>query len=123
MIDEIYSPKLFEKNIQQEKNLKKAFSIISYQLIKYLEEKDLKNLKLTNKYFNDIVDCNELFKSSIKSLNGLFSKIADEEEENKNKTEKKSKFREKYTFNKSMNELYKHSADMPPGRIKSSMKK
>ena len=87
-------------------------------------EEDMKNLKLTNKFLQDIVECNELFSSSIKSLSGLFNKIIIEEEDNKpNEKEKKSKFKEKFQFNKSMNELYKHSSEKPPNILKSTIKK
>lgn len=125
MKNENYSSKDNEMKNDGDVTFKKAFSIISYEVFQYLMEEDMKNLKLTNKFLKDIVECNELFSCSIKSLSGLFSKIVIEDDENIPKaTEKKSKFKEKFQFNKSMNELYKHSTEKPPNtRLKSSFKK
>lgn len=110
--------------INHEKKLKQAFSIVSYKILQYLSDEDIKNLKLTNKYFNDISECHNLFRYSLKSLNGFFNKIIIDDHDNKPKQEyKKSKFKEKFNFNKSMNELYKHSSVTPPNRLKSSQVK
>jgi len=124
MKNENYSSKEKEMNNNIEIKFKKAFSIISYEVFQYLMEEDLKNLKLTNKFLKDVVECNELFSCSIKSLTGFFNKIVIEDDDNKPKdTEKKSKFKEKFQFNKSMNELYKHSIEKPSNRLRSSIKK
>jgi len=124
MKNENYSSKEKEMNNNLEIKFKKAFSIISYEVFQYLMEEDLKNLKLTNKFLKDVVECNELFSCSIKSLTGFFNKIVIEDDDNKPKdTEKKSKFKEKFQFNKSMNELYKHSTEKPSNRLRSSIKK
>lgn len=91
----------------------KALTIISYNLLEYLTKDEKQNLKLVNKHVMDIIDCEELFKTSINSLSKLFYKEnLFEDEDLKNKPpEKKSKFKEKFTFNKSLNELYKHSEE------------
>ena len=90
MKNENYSQRELEIKTKHEILFKKAFSIISYEISQYLMEEDMKNLKLTNKFLQDIVECNELFSSSIKSLSGLFNKIIIEEEDNKpNEKEKK----------------------------------
>jgi hypothetical protein len=124
MKNENYSSKEKKMYNNLEIKFKKAFSIISYEVFQYLMEEDLKNLKLTNKFLKDIVECNELFSCSIKSLTGFFNKIVIEDDDNKPKDiEKKSKFKEKFQFNKSMNELYKHSTEKPSNRLRSSIKK
>ena len=124
MKNENYSSKEKQMYNNLEIKFKKAFSIISYEVFQYLMEEDLKNLKLTNKFLKDVVECNELFSCSIKSLTGFFNKIVIEDDDNKPKdTEKKSKFKEKFQFNKSMNELYKHSIEKPSNRLRSSIKK
>jgi len=124
MKNEILSHIDYETSKKQEAIFRKAFTIISYQVFQYLSEDDIKNLKLTNKFLQDIVECNQLFSTSIKSLSGLFSKVIIEDEENiPVEKEKKSKFKEKFQFNKSMNELYKHSTEKPPNRLRTSFKK
>ncbi len=103
-----------------EKNLRKAFSIVSYEVFQYLNEEDIRNLRATNKYFLDMCDCNQLFNKTMKSLVDLFKKeliIEDEDNRSKNNT-KTSKFKEKFNFNKSMNDLYKHSEEKPPNIVK-----
>lgn len=124
MKNENYSLKENEMKNKQESAFKKAFSIISYEVFQYINEEEMKNLKLTNKFLKDIVECNELFSCSVKSLSSLFNKIVIEDEGNKQQeNEKKSKFKEKFHFNKSMNELYKHSTEKLPNRLRSSFKK
>ena len=109
---------------ENNKRFNKAFTIISYDLLEFIEEEDKQNLKLVNKHVNDIVDCGELFKTSIKSLGKIFYKENFYEDEDlKNKLpEKKSKFKEKFTFNKSLNELYKHSEEKIPNIMKLTRK-
>ncbi len=124
MKNENHSSNKNEIKNNQETVFKKAFSIVSYEVFQFITEEDMKNLKLTNKFVKDIVECNELFSCSMKSLSGLFNKIVIEDEDNMpQENQKKSKFKEKFHFNKSMNELYKHSTEKPPNRLRSSFKK
>ena len=108
----------------KDKRFNKAFTIISYNLLEYLTEEEKQNLKLVNKHVNDIVDCGDLFKTSINSLGKLFYKEnLFEDEDLKNKPlEKKSKFKEKFTFNKSLNDLYKYSDEKIPNIMKKTRK-
>lgn len=106
------------------KYMKPAFESHSYEICQFLTKEDLKNLKLANKFFYDLCDCYLLFEESISSLQNLFkNSIINENIENTDKLEsevqnnsievkgsvKKSKFKEKFDFNKSMNEFYKGS--------------
>jgi hypothetical protein len=92
--------------------MKEVFYSFSYEIFQFLEKSDLTNLKLTNKIFWDICDCHELFSDSIKSLDKIFlnsleiNNLKNEDGVNK-QVEKKSKLKEKFNFNRSMNEFYK----------------
>lgn len=117
-------------------NMKPAFTSHSYEILQYLNQEDLYNLKLTNKFFCDTVECHTLFTDSIKNLNTLFKQIIPMNQGNNSnqmkmkpqspttantsfistvsssftntteKDEKKSKFKEKFNFNKSI-EMFK----------------
>ena len=119
-----YKEKEKDINNKNDKVFNKAITIISYNLLEYLTEEEKQNLKLVNKHVMDIVDCEELFKTSINSLGKLFYKEnLFEDEDLKNKPpEKISKFKEKFTFNKSLNELYKNSEEKIPSIMKKTRK-
>jgi hypothetical protein len=108
--------------------LKPVFNKNSYEIFQFLEKQDLNNLKLTNKFFFELCECHNLFTDSIKGLQSLFlnSIVADENTKKDNKIiqqkEKKSKFKEKFNFNKSMNEFYKGS-EILNERLQSGRKK
>lgn len=112
---------------------KKVFSSNSYEIMQYLNKDDIISLKMSNKYLLDICECHSLFITSIQSLDKLFLTSIDTlyntnpKDNNSNShtiniTEKKSKFKEKYNFNKPMNEYYKGS-DKLNQRIQSAKKK
>jgi hypothetical protein len=105
--------------IKKEYELKPVFNTFSYDILQFLNKKDIKNLKSANKFFFEICECHLLLSESIKGLNTLFSNSLLDETTNQ---QKKSKFKEKYNFNKSMNEFYKGS-EILSNRIKSAKKK
>lgn len=108
--------------------LKPVFNQNSYEIFQFLDKDDLNNLKITNKYFCELCECHNLFSESIKGLQILFlnSIVAEENTKKESKIiqqkEKKSKFKEKFNFNKSMNEFYKGS-DILNERLQSGRKK
>jgi hypothetical protein len=106
--------------------LKPVFNQHSYEVFQFLEKQDLNNLKCTNQFFLEICDCHSLFTDSIKGLHSLFiNSIAEEVMHKETKPfikEKNSKFKEKFNFNKSMNEFYKGS-DILNQRLQSGKKK
>ena len=105
---------------KEHQQLKPVFNTYSYDILQFLTKKDIKNLKSANKFFFEICECHLLLFESFKGLNTLFSNSLIDET---TKTEqKKSKFKEKYNFNKSMNEFYKGS-EILSNRIKSAKKK
>jgi hypothetical protein len=105
-------------------HLKPVFNLNSYEIFQFLDKKDLESLKITNKYFFELCECHNLFTESIKGLQGLFlnSILAEENTKKAIQKEKKSKFKEKFNFNKSMNEFYKGS-DILNERLLSGRKK
>lgn len=98
--------------------MNKVFNEFSFEIFQFLDSEDLTNLKMANKSMNEIVECHFLFKKSIFSLNDLFKKSV-EIKENKPKS---SKLKEKYNFNKSLDEFYKGS-DVYKERIESARKR
>jgi hypothetical protein len=110
-------------------HLKEAFQQASYEILQYLAEEDKLNLKLTNKFFLDLVDCQLLLSEGIKSLvpsflNSLMldmSTTTIDTQVSSNGFEKKSKFKEKFNFNKSMN--YYKGTEIYNKRIQSARKK
>jgi hypothetical protein len=110
---------------------KNVFSTSGYEIIKYLDTKDIESLRLTNKYINDICECHSILTTSFKNLNNLFNTSVENTDFFKKlsffddsiylstgqsfasnitgTSEKKSKFKEKYTFNKPIDEYYTES--------------
>lgn len=82
----------------------KCFKSHSHDILQFLTRKDIDNLKLVNKAFLDICDCHALFSNSIRQLGDLFKMNVDIDTPN---AQKKSKFRERFNFNKSINDMYK----------------
>ena len=99
--------------------LEKCFKDNSFEIFQFLEKEDIDNLKLTNKFFNNLCECHLLFNDSIDSLNNLFNITVNEKVEPIKKT---SKLREKYNFNKPMEQYYKNSKEYKE-RIKSGMRR
>lgn len=97
-------------------HLKEAFSNNSQEILQFLDEEDIASLKLTNKFFLDICDCHQLFSNTIKELGKLFSISV--EPTGIEPEKKKSKFREKYNFNKPIGVYYK-----PPEKYTKSTKR
>lgn len=100
--------------------LREVFTNNSFEIFQFLESEDISNLKMVNKFFMNVSECHELFDDSIKSLGKLFNLSVNIPEENTSK--KKSKFKEKYNFNKPIGEYYK-SSDQFYARIQSGKKK
>ncbi len=93
---------------------KNVFTSHSNNIIQYLQKKDIDSLRNTNKFIYDICECHFLLSDSINRLSKLFSSSiihSSNKETNKQTVniEKKSKFKEKYNFNKSIDEYYKGS--------------
>ena len=90
----------------------KVFDKCSYDILEFLSEEDIYSLKLVSRNFNDICECFSLFKTSIKTvfskaIKGQFNKSVEKkfnknydviEEEIENKSQKISKFKEKFNF-------------------------
>ncbi len=53
--------------------LEEAFKNNSYEIFQFLDNKDINNLRKTNKFFWDICDCYFLFDDTIQSLSKFFS--------------------------------------------------
>jgi hypothetical protein len=103
----------------------------AYNILAYLGENDIENLRRTSKFFYDICECHAVFEGSIKGLNKLFSSSVENTDFFKKQTffddsrmlstgqsfasnatwtsEKKSKFKEKFNFNKPINDYYTES--------------
>jgi hypothetical protein len=129
---------------------KNTFSTCGYEIIKFLDKKDIDNLKLTNKFINDICECHSMLSTSIKSLGTLFTSSVEQNtdffkklsffESNNDSIfmstgqsftstigstsfeKKNSKFKEKFNFNKPIEEYYKES-DKYQHRLQSAKKK
>ena len=99
--------------------IEKCFKNNSYEIFQFLDNNDLDNLKLTNKFFNNLCECHYLFNNSINSLNNLFNKTINDKIE---PIKKGSKLREKYYFNKPMETYYKNSKEYKD-RIQSGMRR
>ena len=99
--------------------LEKCFKDNSFEIFQFLEKEDIENLKLANKFFNNLCECHLLFNDSIDSLNNLFNITINDKVEPIKKT---SKLREKYNFNKPMEQYYKNSKEYKE-RIKSGMRR
>ena len=99
--------------------LEKCFKDNSYEIFQFLDKGDIDNLKLVNKFFNNLCECHTLFNESINSLNNLFSMTINDKVE---PIKKGSKLREKYNFNKPMEQYYKNSKEYKD-RIQSGMRR
>ena len=59
--------------------LKDIFKLVfkehSYEILGYIKEKDIYNLRLVNKYIFDIIECHLMFKDSIKAMDNLFDSV------------------------------------------------
>ena len=99
--------------------LEKCFKDNSYEIFQFLDNDDMDNLKLTNKFFNNLCECHSLFNNSINSLNNLFYKTINDKVE---PIKKGSKLREKYNFNKPMETYYKNSKEYKE-RIQSGIRR
>jgi hypothetical protein len=122
---------------------KSAFSTCGYDIIKYLNEDDLDRLRLVNKFLYDICECQTVLTGSISNLNKLFNTSVENTDFFKKlsffdesrylstgqsfasnitgTSEKKSKFKEKYNFNKPIDEFYTES-DKYKHRLQSAKK-
>jgi hypothetical protein len=100
------------------KSMKNCFQQFSYEIFQFLNLEDLNNLKKTSSFFNDLCHCHLLLSQSIKSLENLFANSLLKDE----KPIVKSKFKEKFNFNRSMKEFYKGSEKMKE-RIQSGKKR
>ena len=99
--------------------LEKCFKDNSYEILQFLDKKDINNLTLVNKFFNGICECHSLFSESMNSLNNLFNMTINDKIE---PMKKGSKLREKYNFNKPMEQYFKNSKEYKE-RIKSGMRR
>ena len=97
----------------------KCFKNNSYEILQFLGNNDIENLKTTNKFFYNLCECHSLFNNSINSLNNLFYQTINEKVE---PIKKGSKLREKYNFNKPMETYYKNSNEYKE-RIKRGIKR
>jgi hypothetical protein len=103
-------------------NMKPVFQTHSYEIFEFLDKEDITNLSLSNKFFNELCECHLLFTNSVKSLGNLFQKSIDNNNILVTTEVKKSKFKEKFEFNKSMNKFYK-GTEVYNNRIQSGRKK
>ena len=87
--------------------------------MQFLDKDDIDKLKLVNKFFNNLCECHLLFNDSINSLNNLFNMTINDKVE---PMKKGSKLREKYNFNKPMEQYYKNSKEYKE-RIQSGMRR
>jgi uncharacterized protein YdcH (DUF465 family) len=99
--------------------LEKCFKENSYEIMQFLDKDDIDKLKLVNKFFNNLCECHSLFNDSINSLNNLFNMTINDKVE---PMKKGSKLREKYNFNKPMEQYYKNSKEYKE-RIQSGMRR
>ena len=76
-----------ERTYHQQLNM--IFKDFSFEILKYLDNKDIYSLRLTNKYIFDIMECHLMFKGSMKEIDNLFTSIVNIPEEPKTN---KSKF-------------------------------
>ena len=99
--------------------LEKCFKENSFEIMQFLDKGDIDNLKLANKFFNNLCECHLLFNDSIGALNNLYNMTINDKVEPMKKT---SKLREKYNFNKPMEQYYKNSKEYKE-RIQSGMRR
>ena len=95
---------------EKKNGLKYVFGTFSHEIFEYLDSNDLCKLKMTNKFFFDLCECNNLFTNCIRSLDKMFINsihIPQSVENSNSVKEKKSKFKEKFLFNKSLNSFMK----------------
>lgn len=99
--------------------LEKCFKENSFEIMQFLDKGDIDNLKMANKFFNNLCECHLLFNDSIGALNNLYNMTINDKVEPMKKT---SKLREKYNFNKPMEQYYKNSKEYKE-RIQSGMRR
>ena len=99
--------------------LETCFKNNSYEIFQFLDKEDIENLRMTNKFFCNLCDCYLLLGESLNSLGGLFKMTINEEAIPMKKT---SKLREKFNFNKPMEEYYKNTKEYKD-RIQSGMRR
>ena len=99
--------------------LEKCFKENSFEIMQFLDKDDIDKLKLVNKFFNNLCECHLLFNDSINSLNNLFNMTINDKVV---PMKKSSKLREKFNFNKPMEEYYKNSKEYKQ-RIQSGMRR
>ena len=99
--------------------LEQCFKNHSYEIFQFLDKDDIENLRRANKFFCDICDCHLLLGESLSSLGKLFNMTINE---NTTPMKKTSKLREKYNFNKPMEQYYKNSKEYKK-RIQSGMRR
>ena len=99
--------------------LEQCFKSHSFEIFQFLDKDDIENLKRANKLFCNICDCHLLLEESLSSLGKLFSLTVNETTTPIKKT---SKLREKYNFNKPMEQYYKNSKEYKK-RIQSGMRR
>lgn len=95
-------------------HMKEAFTNNSQEILQFLEEDDINNLKCANKFFNEICECHLLFSQTMKQLSNLFSISVNVDTQEQ--PQKKSKFKEKFNFNKPIGVYYK-----PPEKYKKAV--
>ena len=99
--------------------MEQCFKNNSYEIFQFLDKYDLANLKVTNKFFCNLCECHLLLEDSINSLGDLFNKTINDKAI---PMKKSSKLREKYNFNKPMEEYYKNTKEYKE-RIQSGMRR
>ena len=99
--------------------LEQCFKNNSYEIFQYLDKDDIENLRKTNKFFCNLCDCHLLLEESINSLGSLFNMTINDKV---CPMKKSSKLREKFNFNKPMEEYYKNSKEYKD-RIQSGMRR
>ena len=55
--------------------LNQIFKDYSFEIMAYLREIDMYNLRLSNKYIFEVIECHLMFKDSVKALDDLFGSI------------------------------------------------
>ena len=99
--------------------LEQCFKNNSYEIFQFLDKDDIENLKMTNKFFCNLCDCHLLLGESLNSLGSLFNMTINEKV---TPMKKSSKLREKFNFNKPMEEYYKNSNEYKQ-RIQSGLRR
>jgi hypothetical protein len=101
--------------------MERVFKSHSYEILEFLEIKDINNLKNTSRIMYDVCECHTMFLNSIKSLDKLFIQPTPNLNNTNNSKINKSKFKEKFEFNKSI-DVFK-GTDIYNKRIQSAMRK